>query len=48
MTQIVNQEYIVNKLQESLDKDAVVKIKSRDKAFKHLGRLKSPDQDTLF
>ncbi|MBT5346551.1 BolA/IbaG family iron-sulfur metabolism protein [bacterium] len=36
MTQIVNQEYIVNKLQESLDKDAVVEIKSRDKAFKHL------------
>ena len=36
MTQIVDQEYIVNKLQENLDKDAVVEIKSRDKAFKHL------------
>jgi len=36
MTQTVDQEYIVNKLQENLDKDAVVEIKSRDKAFKHL------------
>ena len=36
MTQTVDQEYIVNKLQNNLDKDAVVEIKSRDKAFKHL------------
>lgn len=36
MTQIIDQNYIVNKLQSNLDKDALVEIKSRDKAFKHL------------
>ena len=36
MTIIIDQEYIINKLQNNLDKDALVEVVSRDKAFKHL------------
>lgn len=44
MNLLVNQDYLITKIQEHLDPKAIVEIKSRDKAFKHLELYITSDQ----